>query len=78
MSPSGPTSSRSSSSRAISSGSRLPASIRITPWLENIQATLLVSPSEPPERVKRLRMAATVRFRLSVRTSTITATPWGP
>ena len=78
MSPSAPTSSRSSSSSTISSGSRSPASIRMIPWLENIQATLLASPSEPPERVKRLRMAATVRFRLSVRTSSITATPWGP
>jgi len=34
------------------------------PWLENIQATLW-PPERPAERVKRLRMAATVRFRLS-------------
>ena len=43
-----------------------------------MKATELVSPREPPYLLKAARTSAAVRLRLSVRVSTINATPPGP
>ena len=49
----------------------------MTPLRSNCQPTAPGSAMEPPLLVKRLRISAPVRLRLSVRHSTMTATPPG-
>ncbi len=49
----------------------------MTPLRSNCQLTAPGSAMEPPFLLKRLRISAPVRLRLSVRHSTITATPAG-
>ena len=50
----------------------------MTPFLLNMKDTQPVVPRLPPNLSKAWRTSAAVRFRLSVRASTITATPLGP
>ena len=64
--------------RPTSSGSFLPALAVMTPLRSNIQPTELDSPRFPPNFENRWRIEAEVRLRLSVKASTITATPAGP
>ena len=63
----------------VSSSSSMPLelSISMTPLRSNFQATQPEAPREPPHLSKMWRISLAVRFRLSVTTSTITATPQG-
>ena len=49
----------------------------MTPLRSNFQLTQPVAPREPPHLSKMWRTSEAVRLRLSVTTSTITATPPG-
>ena len=60
------------------SSSRPSFSMTMTPFLLNMKDTQPVVPRLPPNLSKAWRTSAAVRFRLSVRASTITATPEGP
>ena len=48
------------------------------PFCEKIQATLPPSPRRPLCLMRMWRISPTVRFLLSVRTSSMSATPAGP